>query len=71
MIVVPYRGTWVETCFDMIEKQIRIVVPYRGTWVETLPGIDLHHHPLVVPYRGTWVETGMKKWFVVRKGRTL
>ena len=34
-LVVPYRGTWVETLQSGIDKRVTDVVPYRGTWVET------------------------------------
>ena len=33
--VVPYIGTWIETCKLQKENCLRKVVPYIGTWIET------------------------------------
>ena len=33
--VVPYIGTWIETCLEGWGNAFVIVVPYIGTWIET------------------------------------
>ena len=33
--VVPYIGTWIETCLHDSASSQGIVVPYIGTWIET------------------------------------
>ncbi len=42
-MVVPYRGTWVETCNKEKFVDARSVVPYRGTWVETGDSKGVQH----------------------------
>ena len=33
--VVPYIGTWIETCQQHKQRNEHTVVPYIGTWIET------------------------------------
>ena len=35
-IVVPYIGTWIETCGCGRGNRVGMVVPYIGTWIETV-----------------------------------
>ena len=35
VFVVPYIGTWIETCKQPKESCLKKVVPYIGTWIET------------------------------------
>ena len=56
-VVVPYIGTWIETCQSArVFSQCR-VVPYIGTWIETRSKRLLLSIAVVVPYIGTWIET--------------
>ena len=34
-LVVPYIGTWIETCIICRKRKANAVVPYIGTWIET------------------------------------
>ena len=36
MDVVPYIGTWIETCTFQRTNKKKVVVPYIGTWIETV-----------------------------------
>ena len=35
LLVVSYRGTWIETHLYTEQKNGETVVSYRGTWIET------------------------------------
>ena len=53
--VVPYIGTWIETCLHNSTSSQSIVVPYIGTWIETVDNRYACPSESVVPYIGTCI----------------